>query len=65
MVIPLTPWQPIPMPDHSFGEEIFPNTQPEPPLAQYEAIPSHPIDSYRRKGQSPPPYNLLSGNYRD
>ena len=34
------PGQPISAPDHSFWEEIFPNTQPEPPLVQVEAIPS-------------------------
>ena len=34
--------QPIPVPDHSFQED-FPNIQPEPPLAQFEAIPSHPV----------------------
>ena len=34
------------MPNCSFGEEILPNTQPEPPLAQHEAIPSSPISSY-------------------
>ena len=34
------------MPDHPFREEIFPNIQPEPPLVQLDAIPSHPITSY-------------------
>ena len=43
------PKQPIPAPDHSFREEIFPNIQPEPPLAQLEAIPSHPVSSYTGK----------------
>ena len=38
--------QPIPAPDYSFGEEIFPNIQPEPPLAQLKAIPSSAIASY-------------------
>ena len=40
------PGQPVPAPDHSVGEEEFPNIQPESPLVQLEAIPSHPIDSY-------------------
>jgi len=31
---------------HSFGKQMFPNIQPEPPLAQLEAIPSHPILKY-------------------
>ena len=30
------------MPHHSF-EEVFPNIQPESPLAQLEAVPSSPI----------------------
>ena len=34
------------MPDHIFGKEVFPNIQPEPSLAQPEAIPSLPITSY-------------------
>jgi len=34
--------QPIPVPDHSF-REVFPNIQPEPPLALLEAIPSRPF----------------------
>ena len=32
--------QPIPVPDHSFREVVFPNVQPETSLAQLEAIPS-------------------------
>jgi len=35
--------QPVPMPHHSFWEEMFPHIQPKPPLAQLEAIPSRPI----------------------
>ena len=35
-----------PVPDHSFGKEVFPNVQPEYPLVQLEAIPSSPITSY-------------------
>ena len=34
------------MPDHSLGEEMFPNNQPEPPMVQRKAIPSHPITIY-------------------
>ena len=40
------PRQPVPAPDDSFGEEIFPHVQPEPPMAQFKAIPSCPIASY-------------------
>ena len=40
------PGQPVPAPGHAFREEIFANDQPEPPLAQLEAIPSCPIASY-------------------
>jgi len=32
------PGQPVPAPDHSSQEEVFPNVQPESPLAQLEAI---------------------------
>jgi len=46
MVTPTLPGQPIPAPDHSLGENFFPNIQPESPLAQLEAIPSNPIASY-------------------
>ena len=40
------PRQPVPMSDHSFSKEIFPNIQSKPPLTQLEAIASHPIASY-------------------
>ncbi|KAK4830127.1 LOW QUALITY PROTEIN: hypothetical protein QYF61_008554 [Mycteria americana] len=40
------PGQPVPMLDHPFGEEIFPNIQSKPPLAQLEAISSRPITCY-------------------
>ena len=40
------PGQPIPAPDHSFREEMFPNIQPECPLVRLETIPSSPIASY-------------------
>ena len=39
------PGQPVPMLDHSFSKEIFPNIQPKPPLTQLEAISSRPISS--------------------
>jgi len=45
--------QPIPAPDHSFREEIFPNVQCESPLVQLEAIPSHPIASYVGEDTNP------------
>ncbi|KAK4832598.1 hypothetical protein QYF61_024389 [Mycteria americana] len=40
------PGQPVPMLDNSFGEVKFPNIQSKPPLAQLEAISSHPITCY-------------------
>jgi len=40
-------------PDHSFGEEIFPDIQLEPLLAQLEAIPSSPIASYMGEDANP------------
>ena len=45
--------QPIPALDYSFGEEIFPNIQPEPPLTQLEATPSGPIASYTGEESDP------------
>ena len=47
------PGQPIPVPDHSFKEVVFPNIQPESPLAQLETIPSSPITSYMREEADP------------
>ena len=41
------------MPDYSL-EEIFPNVQPESPLAQLEAVPSGPITGYT--GEEADPY---------
>ena len=41
------------MPDHCSWEEIFPNIQPEPPLAQFEAIPSSPLTRYVGKEADP------------
>jgi len=40
------PGQRIPMPFHSFSEEIFPNIKSKPPLTQLEAIASCPIAIY-------------------
>ncbi|KAK4810753.1 hypothetical protein QYF61_007727 [Mycteria americana] len=40
------PGQPVPMLDHPFSEEKFPNIQSKPPLAQLEAISSCPITCY-------------------
>jgi len=40
------PGQPIPAPDHSLREVVFPNVQAESPLVQLEAIPSSPFTSY-------------------
>ncbi|KAK4820115.1 hypothetical protein QYF61_020347, partial [Mycteria americana] len=37
---------PVPMLDNPFGEEIFPNIQSKPPLAQLEAISSCPMACY-------------------
>ncbi|KAK4815837.1 hypothetical protein QYF61_008440 [Mycteria americana] len=40
------PGQPVPMLDNPFREVKFPNIQSKPPLAQLEAISSHPITCY-------------------
>jgi len=40
------PGQPIPAPDYSFGEAVFPNIQSESLLASLEAIPFYPVTSY-------------------
>lgn len=37
------PGQPVPVLDKPFGEEVFPNTQPKPPVVQLQAISSCPI----------------------
>ena len=47
------PGQPIPVPDLSLREELFPNIQPESPLVQLEAIPSSPIASYMGEEADP------------
>jgi len=41
--------QPIAVHDHPFREAVFPNVQPEPPLAQLEAIPCSPTTSHTRE----------------
>jgi len=48
---------------HSFGEEIFPNIQPELPLAQPEAISSCAVAVTWEKRLTPHPYSLLSGSW--
>ena len=45
MVTPPLPGYPVPVTDRSVGEEMFPNIQPDPPLAQLKAITSHPVTS--------------------
>ncbi|KAK4819548.1 hypothetical protein QYF61_007059 [Mycteria americana] len=40
------PGQPVPMLDNLFSEVKFPSIQSKPPLAQPEAISSHPITCY-------------------
>ena len=46
MVTPPPPWAAHFSPDHSFGEETFPDIQLESHLEQREAIPSDPIYGY-------------------
>ena len=45
-VTPPPPWAAVPLHCHSFREEVFPYTQPEPPHVQLEAITPHSITSY-------------------
>ena len=49
------------MPYHSSCEEIFPNTHPDPPLAQREAVISHPIIVTWVQRMTLSLSNLLSG----
>ncbi|KAK4830836.1 hypothetical protein QYF61_013765 [Mycteria americana] len=49
------PGQPVPMLDNPFSEEFFPNIQSKPPLAQLEAISSHPITFVESDEVSPQP----------
>ncbi|KAK4811465.1 hypothetical protein QYF61_010344 [Mycteria americana] len=55
--------QPVPMLDNPFSEEIFPNIQSKPPLAQLEAISSRPITCYLGEETDPtsrqPPFRQL------
>ncbi|KAK4814695.1 LOW QUALITY PROTEIN: hypothetical protein QYF61_025521 [Mycteria americana] len=57
------PGQPVPMLDNPFSNEIFPNIQSKPPLAQLEAISSCPITSYLGEETDPtslhPPFRQL------
>lgn len=46
------PGQLIPLPHHPSYEEILPDTQSKPPLAQLEAIISHPITCHLKKKQT-------------
>lgn len=57
-VSPPLPVQPMPAPDGSFREEIVPNAQPEPSLAQLEATPCCPIASYAEEEADPPSRKL-------
>jgi len=41
------------VPGHSFRKVVLPNIQPEPPVAQFEAIPSSPITGYMREEADP------------
>jgi len=63
------PRQLIQAPDHSFSEKNFPCIQPEPPMAQLEAISiSSPITKWDGKGLSSSWYPVVamdgSGWYR-
>lgn len=59
------PGHPVPDPDDSFGEEVFPHVQPQSPLVQLQAIPSGSIASYMGEEYNPPPHhNRPSGGCR-
>jgi len=47
------PRQPVSEPDHSFGEQVFPNIQTEPPLVYLEAIPFRPISCHLGEEANP------------
>ncbi|KAK4814017.1 hypothetical protein QYF61_004647 [Mycteria americana] len=55
------PGQPVPMLDNPLGEVKFPHIQSKPPLAQLEAISSHPITCYLGEETDPtslhPPFS--------
>jgi len=40
------PGQPVPALDSPFGEEVFPNIQAKPSVAQLEVVCSHPITAH-------------------
>lgn len=49
------PEEPIPILDHPLHVELFPNTQPELPLRQLDAIPSPPVArQQQQRGQMSP-----------
>ena len=50
---PTTPWAAVPLQHHSHREEVCPNIQPEPPLAQLEAIPSRLVSVTKEKRTTP------------
>lgn len=51
------PGQLVPGFNHSFSAEIFPNVQPKTPLAQPEAVCSHPVACYL-EGETEPYPNI-------
>ncbi|KAK4814679.1 hypothetical protein QYF61_025505 [Mycteria americana] len=55
------PGQPVPVLDNPFSEVKFPDTQSKPPLAQVEAISSHPMACYLGEETNPtslhPPFS--------
>jgi len=51
---PPTPWAAVPLPPRSLGKGIAPNSQPEPPLAQRQAIPSRPTAVPWEQRPTPP-----------
>ena len=61
-VTPPPPCAAVPMHHRSFGGEIIPNIQPEPPPVQVEATPSHPIAVTGSRGGPLPHHNLLPGS---
>jgi len=59
------PGQAVPLPHHTFGEEIFPNIQPEPPWHNLRLLPLIPSLLCGRRGQPPSCHNLLSDCCRE
>ena len=65
-VTPPPPWAAVPTNASSlFGEEISPNTQPEYPPVQPEAITSHPTAVTWEQRPTPSHHHLLSGSCRE